>query len=104
MCNCDAANNWTLQCRPSPVNSSCLGMQCQGTDNLYIGNTTSTSCNRSTCAYAGYSNQAIITTLDTVSTCPVPDNSSLKLSLGGWNWNILLISVHLVLFCLHFLE
>uniref|UniRef100_A0A5B7AQU7 Putative lysM domain-containing GPI-anchored protein 2 n=1 Tax=Davidia involucrata TaxID=16924 RepID=A0A5B7AQU7_DAVIN len=108
-CKCDAANNWTLQCEPSQLNSSswqsCPVKQCQGTDSLYLGNTTSSSaCNRTTCAYAGYNNQTILTTLAVESTCPVPDNSALKFSLKGWNWNILLISIHLVLLLHHLFQ
>ncbi|KAF8410321.1 hypothetical protein HHK36_002848 [Tetracentron sinense] len=75
-CKCDSANNWTLQCGPSEgVKISnwdkCPSMQCNGTGNLHIGNTTSsTDCGSTTCAYAGYTNQAILTILSNQSTCP----------------------------------
>ncbi|KAL6965163.1 hypothetical protein U1Q18_036218 [Sarracenia purpurea var. burkii] len=104
-CKCDAANNWTLQCEPSQIKSSiwttCPSMQCEGAGNLYIGNTSSTSCNRTTCAYAGYNNQTIFTTLALESTCTDSDNYAPKLS---WRWSYLLISIHLALLCLHFTQ
>ncbi|KAG5547532.1 hypothetical protein RHGRI_013281 [Rhododendron griersonianum] len=103
MCTCDAANNWTLQCVPSQVKSNlwttCPSMQCEGAESLYIGNTTTSSCNRTSCAYAGYSNQTIFTTVSTESTCPVSANNAQKLSLQGWSWSYLLISIHLVVLC-----
>ncbi|XP_038706424.1 lysM domain-containing GPI-anchored protein 2 isoform X1 [Tripterygium wilfordii] len=101
MCKCDAANNWTLQCEPSQVRpsnwDSCPTMQCEG--NLYIGNTTSNGCSRSSCAYAGYStaNQTIFTTLLTESTCaspPAPGNYASKMQLS---WNLIFIPFHLIM-------
>ncbi|CAK9177910.1 unnamed protein product [Ilex paraguariensis] len=106
MCKCDAANNWALQCESSQINSSkssCPSMQCQGADNLYLGNTTSSTCNRTLCAYAGYKDQIILTSLavDSTSTCPAPHNNSPKASLQGWRWNIVLIATHLVVLGIH---
>ncbi|KAJ6897012.1 hypothetical protein NC651_023025 [Populus alba x Populus x berolinensis] len=78
-CKCDAANNWTLQCEPSgnkPSNwPTCPAMQCE--DGLStIGNTTTSGCNTTTCAYAGFSrDQRIFTTLATQSTCTAPGGS-----------------------------
>lgn len=108
MCNCNAANNFTLQCgqfqrRPPQIRSSlwptCPSMQCEGKDNLFIGNTTSSSCNRTTCAYAGYTDKTILKTLASDSVCPVSDNSAAKMILQGWRWrwSFLVIAVHLVL-------
>lgn len=54
-------------------------MQCQGADSLYIGNTTSSGCNQTTCAYTGYTNQTILAALVTQSTCPGSCNNSLSL-------------------------
>ncbi|PKI33119.1 hypothetical protein CRG98_046494 [Punica granatum] len=72
-CSCSFANNMTLQCQPSQISPSngsvCPSMLCQGTD-LYIGNSTISSCNRTTCNYAGYKGQAILTSLANESTCP----------------------------------
>lgn len=106
MCKCDAANNWTLQCEPTQINSSlwksCPSMQCQGAEGLYIGNSTASSgCNRTSCAYAGYTNQTILTTL-VPETCPAPgDNSSgVDLRMQNWGRNFLWILFHLLLFCL----
>ncbi|KAJ8572118.1 hypothetical protein K7X08_008629 [Anisodus acutangulus] len=99
-CKCDAANNWTLQCQPSQIKSSlwktCPSTQCQGLDNFYIGNVTSSDCNSTACAYAGYSNQTIFTT-STQLTCPASGNSASGLRLGTWRWNIILVAIHMVL-------
>ncbi|KAK4378167.1 hypothetical protein RND71_000029 [Anisodus tanguticus] len=98
-CKCDAANNWTLQCQPSQIKSSlwktCPSTQCQGLDNFYIGNVTSSDCNSTACAYAGYSNQTIFTT-STQLTCPASGNSASGLRLGTWRWNIILVTIHMV--------
>ncbi|KAJ8767034.1 hypothetical protein K2173_012545 [Erythroxylum novogranatense] len=107
-CSCDAANNWTLQCEPSGLQpsansnwSTCPSMQCQGDNNLYMGNTTTTNCDSTTCAYAGFSrNQTIFTTLATQSTCPSsntgPGSSASKIELG---WNLLFCFIHIILLC-----
>ncbi|PSS12141.1 LysM domain-containing GPI-anchored protein like [Actinidia chinensis var. chinensis] len=106
-CTCDAANNWTLQCEPSQVNSSlwtiCPSMQCEGAENLYIGNSSSSGCNRTTCTYGGYNNQTIFKTLALESTCSGPNNNAPN-SLRGWRWSYLLISIHLVVLYLHFIK
>ncbi|KAJ8530323.1 hypothetical protein K7X08_037158 [Anisodus acutangulus] len=99
-CKCDAANNWTLQCQPSQIKSSlwktCPSMQCQGLDNFYIGNVTSSDCNSTACAYTGYSNQTIFST-STQLTCPASDSNASGLRSGTWRWNIILVAIHLVL-------
>jgi hypothetical protein len=64
-----------LQCEPSGKKpsswSACPAMQCEG-GLLTIGNTTTSGCNTTTCAYAGFSgDQNIFTALATQSTCPV---------------------------------
>ncbi|KAF3623861.1 lysM domain-containing GPI-anchored protein 2 [Capsicum chacoense] len=98
-CKCDSANNWTLQCQPSQIKSSlwktCPSMQCQGLDNFYIGNVTSSDCNSTACTYAGYSNQTIFTT-STQLTCPAADNNSSGMRPGTESWNIILVAIHLV--------
>ncbi|KAG5526887.1 hypothetical protein RHGRI_032970 [Rhododendron griersonianum] len=117
--NCNAANNWTLQCEPSQAQSTlwttCPSLQCQGTESLYIGNTTTSSCNRTTCAYVGYNNQTIFATLTSQSTCPVSGNPPApqpppasdgniyvpKFSLQGQSWSFILMFIHLVLQYLH---
>ncbi|CAL5341362.1 hypothetical protein CsSME_00025712 [Camellia sinensis var. sinensis] len=102
MCKCDAAN-WTLQCEPSQAKSSlwgiCPPMQCEGSGNLTLGN--ASSC--TTCAYAGYNNQTILTMLDS-STCSGSGNNASKSSLHSWSWSYLLISIHLTLLCLHIIQ
>ncbi|XP_022863999.1 lysM domain-containing GPI-anchored protein 2-like [Olea europaea var. sylvestris] len=100
-CNCEAANNWILQCESSSlINSSCRPVQCEGQENFYLGNTSFSGCNRRTCAYAGYNLQNILTTLDLQSTCP----ASSSIGLQGSRWNFLLISIHVMLICLPFLK
>ncbi|CAL5377955.1 unnamed protein product [Camellia sinensis] len=63
-----------LQCKSSQLKSSiwttCPSMQCQGVENSHLGNTTSSGCNRTTCAYAGYTNQTSLTILAQDFTCP----------------------------------
>lgn len=76
-----------LQCEPSNLNSTiwstCPSMQCQDSNQLYIGNTISSStCNQTTCAYSGYTNQTILTKLVAQSTC-----SSKCTLLGFFNEN-----------------
>ncbi|XP_039065772.1 lysM domain-containing GPI-anchored protein 2-like [Hibiscus syriacus] len=76
-CTCEAANNnWTLHCEPSGTNrpsrwERCPSMQCEGSQGLSFGNVTVSGCSRSTCAYAGYNNSTIFTTLaqDRDPTC-----------------------------------
>ncbi|ESQ50803.1 hypothetical protein EUTSA_v10022752mg [Eutrema salsugineum] len=72
-CSCAASNNWTLSCEASQLKPSnwptCPTSRCEGAESLFIGNTTSTSCGPLSCAYAGYSNQTIFTTLSPDS-CP----------------------------------
>lgn len=101
MCTCDAANNWTLDCQPSQLKPSnwslCPSMQCEGS-NLFLGNSTSTSCNRTTCAYAGYTNQTILTALVTDTTCPVSNNLATKDSFRAFSWNFFLILILPLLF------
>uniref|UniRef100_A0A2N9FVY8 LysM domain-containing protein n=1 Tax=Fagus sylvatica TaxID=28930 RepID=A0A2N9FVY8_FAGSY len=63
-CNCDSANNYTSW-------STCPAVRCGGTNNLNLGDVaTSTTCNKTFCAYAGYTKNTIFTTLSTESTCP----------------------------------
>ncbi|XP_060168706.1 lysM domain-containing GPI-anchored protein 2 [Lycium barbarum] len=106
-CKCDAANNWALQCQPSQIKSSlwktCPSMQCQGLDNFYIGNVTSSDCNSTACTYAGYSNQTIFTA-STPLTCPADGNSASGLRTWTWRWNIILAAIHLVLLSASYLR
>ncbi|KAJ6368907.1 hypothetical protein OIU78_001306 [Salix suchowensis] len=86
-CTCNAANNWTLQCEASGIKpsnwSTCPAMQCESSL-LSIGNSTTSGCNITTCAYAGFNKtQTIFTTLDTRSTCPVTEAPG-KLCFKDW--------------------
>ncbi|CAN1134742.1 Protein DETOXIFICATION 45, chloroplastic [Linum perenne] len=96
-CNCDASNNWTLQCQPSGIKpsdwSTCPAMQCGGGDNIVmLGNSTGSDCGGSTCSYAGFSsNQTIFTSLD--SNCPASPsgsppngNSGGRIDAGSSRW------------------
>ncbi|KAK6946516.1 LysM domain [Dillenia turbinata] len=103
-CRCDAANDWTLQCEPSQLNLShtCPSMQCQASE-LYIGNTTTSSCNQTICAYAGYNNQTILTTLysESLSTATCPKSNAPKMGAQGSKWSSILIGLHSMLLCLY---
>ncbi|KAG6761743.1 hypothetical protein POTOM_034976 [Populus tomentosa] len=107
-CKCDAANNWILQCEPSgnkPSNwSTCPAMQCEG-GSLTIGNTTTSGCNTTTCAYAGFSrDQRIFTTLATQSTCTAPGGSPGNFaSRIGLSRNYLFICIHMILLLVNLL-
>ncbi|KAB5561523.1 hypothetical protein DKX38_006480 [Salix brachista] len=106
-CTCNAANNWTLQCEASgiiPSNwSTCPAMQCESTL-LSIGNSTTSGCNITTCAYAGFNKtQTIFTTLATRSTCPVTEAPGNYASRIGLSWDFLLISLHLILLLVYLL-
>lgn len=105
MCKCDSANNFTLQCQASglkPVDwPTCPATQCP--NNLSLGNyTLSSTCSRSTCAYAGYRNQTILTTLVDDNTCsesamaPSSDEGS-KMN-GRWSLALALLFSQMLLF------
>ncbi|XP_030450170.2 lysM domain-containing GPI-anchored protein 2-like [Syzygium oleosum] len=111
-CSCNSAYNWTLQCHPLEIalssDSSCPPMQCS--DALSIGNTTTTSCNSTACSYAGYTSQnAILTDLETKSTCPAPppspglspngngNNHAAKTDIGMFGWNFLVTAMSILL-------
>ncbi|KAL8521218.1 hypothetical protein ACS0TY_011671 [Phlomoides rotata] len=100
-CKCDAALNWMLQCEPFGLNSSCTPIRCEGSENLHLGNTTTSGCNSTTCAYAGYNRTAsVLTTLATDSTCPAPRSSATRLQ--GWRWNGVVIFMHIMVLCISF--
>ncbi|KAL8150260.1 hypothetical protein V2J09_020068 [Rumex salicifolius] len=74
MCKCTPANNYTLECQASGLKSSkwssCPSIHCSGLSNVTdLGNFTTSSCGKTTCAYAGYTQTTILTTLDQDSTC-----------------------------------
>ncbi|KAL6514157.1 hypothetical protein OROHE_019144 [Orobanche hederae] len=76
-----------LQCEPSPTNSSCPRIRCEGTSkSLFLGDssTSSSGCNHTTCVYAGYNNQRILTTTLPAleSTCPDIGDEQLLLELA----------------------
>ncbi|PQQ15636.1 lysM domain-containing GPI-anchored protein 2 [Prunus yedoensis var. nudiflora] len=108
-CQCSSASNWTLQCEPSTVNSTgCPAMQCQGSSQLFLGNTTTSGCDQTTCTYAGYNKTNVLTTLTTQSTCaaPPPDNknNASRMGLQGSSWSFLFAAIHLALLFLHVLQ
>ncbi|XP_021903879.1 lysM domain-containing GPI-anchored protein 2 [Carica papaya] len=107
-CSCSSANNWILQCEPTAIppssnSGTCPSMLCAGSNNLSLGNTSTTSCNRTTCSYAGFSRQTIHTTLLSESTCATPLPPPNHAPTSRLSWNLVLISVHLLLLSLHFL-
>ncbi|GER42386.1 LysM domain GPI-anchored protein 2 [Striga asiatica] len=97
LCRCNAALSSMLQCEP---NSTCTApIRCEGSGDLFLGNTTTSGCNRTACAYAGYNNRTIFTRLASESTCP----ASSGMSLQGCRWTELLVGVQIIAFCLLFL-
>lgn len=125
-CKCDSTgssnnSNSMLQCEESnvkPINhwSVCPSVKCSA--NVFIGNTTSTdSCNRTFCDYAGYTSRNISTVLATQNTCAVApsgssgsgsgsggsDSGASRSILNGWVWNKLLILIHFLLFFVYLL-
>uniref|UniRef100_A0A7N0UWG7 LysM domain-containing protein n=1 Tax=Kalanchoe fedtschenkoi TaxID=63787 RepID=A0A7N0UWG7_KALFE len=85
-CNCQAANNYTLQCKASGISvngsgwATCPSMQCQAASrSLSLGEelmSSASACNQ-TCAYAGFTNQTILTALVPDSTCAAsPDGNA----------------------------
>jgi hypothetical protein len=77
-----------LQCEPSGLKllsnwMTCPAMQCEGEGNPYIGNVTSSGCTQTTCAYTGYDNQTIFTSLVTDSTCPGWGNLQEKIGVNN---------------------
>ncbi|GMH18131.1 hypothetical protein Nepgr_019972 [Nepenthes gracilis] len=116
LCNCSSTNNYTLDCQPSELKpssskwSTCPSTLCTGSS-LNIGNSTSTNCNTTTCSYAGYTNQSILTALEvtTNQTCSAsspgssPSNQASKIHLGGWISALILAFIHsFVLYFQHF--
>ncbi|TKY59702.1 LysM domain-containing GPI-anchored protein 2 [Spatholobus suberectus] len=115
-CKCDSSNSYILQCEPSqlkPTNwSVCPSRECSS--NVFIGNITSStdSCNRTTCAYTGYSSRNISAELVTENTCAVPpsgsggstgSDSEARSTLQGLLSNNLFIVSHFVLFLVYVL-
>ncbi|KAG2409788.1 hypothetical protein LR48_Vigan107s001200 [Vigna angularis] len=106
-----------LQCEKSnlkPTNwSTCPPAQCSS--NVSIGNTTSStdSCNRTVCAYTGYTFNNISAELVTQNTCAVPPSPSggssgsgsgaPRSTLQGLLWSKLFIVIHFVLFLVYVL-
>ncbi|KAJ6395610.1 hypothetical protein OIU77_020794 [Salix suchowensis] len=83
--------------------STCPAMQCESSL-LSIGNSTTSGCNITTCAYAGFNKtQTIFTTLATRSTCPVTEAPGNYASRIGLSWDFLLISLHLILLLVYLL-
>ncbi|XWS40273.1 hypothetical protein CRYUN_Cryun18bG0126600 [Craigia yunnanensis] len=110
-CTCDAAN-WTLHCEPSQNKPSkwetCPSMQCEGSEGLSLGGSTTSGCNQSTCSYAGFNNSIIFTSLVQDSSCstssppssePSPINDGSRISLNIWD----MLSM-LVLLCFHLFQ
>lgn len=108
-CSCDPSNNFTLQCQPSemkPANwSSCPSSQCSSSS--LLGNSTSSRCSRSTCAYAGYTNNSILTTLAVQNTCPAAappsKNGAWKIQERDWSRSLLLLTIQLLMMVHRFL-
>ncbi|KAF8047924.1 hypothetical protein N665_2766s0009 [Sinapis alba] len=105
-CSCEASNNWTLSCEATQLRPTtwptCPSSQCEGAENLFLGNTTNTSCGPRSCAYAGYSNQRIFTTLspDSCSDSGPPGNDASTLSSS---FSFVVVLFQFALFCVFLL-
>lgn len=104
MCRCDARNNYTLQCQPSGLRAvnwpTCPAMQCSNSNMLLGNSTTPTDCSRSTCAYAGYDRERILTTVATQNTCPGSGdntNGAPEIRWRGWSLAIVLVCLQVVM-------
>lgn len=102
-CNCNASSGWTLRCIPYELKpslwQSCPNVHCSGIGNLSIGNTEAQNCNTTTCAYAGYTNQTILTLPVLDSTCPAStEKPSSSINLQSWKFNAVLIVFQVLLF------
>ncbi|KAI7731126.1 hypothetical protein M8C21_011435, partial [Ambrosia artemisiifolia] len=103
-CECNAANNWILNCEPAGIQlrngGTCPSTQCAGTA-FDLGNTTSDSpCSQSRCAYGGYGNSTIYTLLTSESTCPGGGNNNSSPSGNGsqgLRWNFVLAASFIAL-------
>nr|CAD1821269.1 unnamed protein product [Ananas comosus var. bracteatus] len=116
LCSC-SSSSWQLDCHPTQgiSSSTCPAAMC---GNMFLGNTSSSSpCERATCAYTGYTNKtssfAILTNLTIQSLCntsgapPLSQPTSgaaLSLGLQGVKLTELLIFFHIALLCLAFLS
>ncbi|XP_077246808.1 lysM domain-containing GPI-anchored protein 2-like [Tasmannia lanceolata] len=104
-CGCNSSGS-QLHCSPSGAsNRTCSSMQCEGST-LYLGNATTSDCQNTTCSYAGYTGNTIVTTLVNQSTCPTnvapgssPNSSSSRLGLQGLSWRWLFISLNVGFLC-----
>ncbi|KAJ6849535.1 chitin elicitor-binding protein-like [Iris pallida] len=72
-CSCSSSSKYQLSCNPiQSLNSTvCPVTKC---GDLYIGNSTTSGCDQTTCAYEGYTNSTglkILSGLTTQSTCNV---------------------------------
>ncbi|CAM0952853.1 unnamed protein product [Alopecurus aequalis] len=115
MCSC-SSTTWQLDCQPAQgiAPSSCPVAKC---GDLFLGNTSTTpasTCESTTCSYAGYTNGtsfAILANLTTSSVCNAgvspaaqPSHSSAS-GLGlptRWRWSELFVGLHIILLCLGF--
>lgn len=105
MCNCDASNNYTLQCRPSGLSAMnwarCPAMRCDAA-NMSLGNSTTSSCNRSTCAYVGYNRETVLTDVIDENTCLAPgtddSNQGPEVLWRGWSLAVVLLCLQVIMF------
>ncbi|RWR84557.1 lysM domain-containing protein [Cinnamomum micranthum f. kanehirae] len=84
-----SVSKWTECPRPAPCG------------NLSLGQSTTSTCLRSTCEYAGFNSSSILTVLTNQSTCSSP-NSAASIGGNGRTWSGLFLSFIFALLCLIF--
>ncbi|KAG8057653.1 hypothetical protein GUJ93_ZPchr0002g23071 [Zizania palustris] len=116
-CGC-SSSTWQLDCQPTQGISSSLCPSAKCGD-MFLGNTTTSptsSCESTTCSYAGYTNStsfAILANLTTSSACDAAamspteqtaHSSAFRLASTWLRWTELIICLHVILLCVGFLK
>uniref|UniRef100_A0A0D9XGD8 LysM domain-containing protein n=1 Tax=Leersia perrieri TaxID=77586 RepID=A0A0D9XGD8_9ORYZ len=117
MCGC-SSYTWQLDCQPTQGISSsfCPAAKC---GDMFLGNITTSpasSCEATTCSYAGYTNStsfSILANLTTSSTCNAAamspntqpaHSSAFRLASTRLRWTELVVYLHVILLCVGLLN
>ncbi|KAM3259557.1 hypothetical protein ACQJBY_051054 [Aegilops geniculata] len=111
MCGC-SSTTWQLDCQPTQgLTPSCPAAKC---GDLFLGNTSTSAtstCESTTCSYAGYTNGTSFTILANLTTSSVcnaagispaaqPSHSSASRLGSPVRWSELIVGLHVALLCL----